>query len=318
MIPAYDAEAVHHLLDMPGCIGAVREAMARLSADGTAQPLRAVIEPGPGRMFALMPGCLVAPGGFGAKLLSIVEDPARPGRSRHLGIVVLFDRDSGAVRCTGDAESITAIRTAAASAVATAAMARPDARTAAIFGTGEQARSHVRAMATIRSFDEIAIWGRSEAAGRELIAELQPDLTVPLRFEPDPRAAAAGADVICTVTGAVTPILRSEWVRKGMHINVVGSGFAGPVEVDSALVARAWYIADSRHSALSAAAEFLAAKAAGLIADDHIRGEIGDVLNGTVTGRPDDEVVTIYKSLGHVVQDLAAMAYVDERARALV
>jgi ornithine cyclodeaminase len=138
-----------------------------------------------------------------------------------------------------------------------------------------------------------------------------------LRAEPCAHTAAAGADVICTVTGATTPILLGEWVRPGTHINVVGSGFAGPVEVDNALVARAWYIADSRRSALAAAAEFLEAKAAGRIGDDHIRGEIGDVLNGTVLGRPSDEAVTIYKSLGHVVQDLAAMAYVDDRAKAL-
>jgi ornithine cyclodeaminase len=317
MIPAYDAATIHRLLDMPGCIAVVRKAMARFSADATAQPLRSVTELEPGKLFALMPGSLVAPDGFGAKLLSIVGDPERPGRSRHLGLVVLFDRATGELRCTGDAESITAIRTAAASAVATDAMARPDARTAAVFGTGEQARSHVLAMAAIRPFEEIVVWGRSAAAAQELVVELQPEMSVLLRAEPCAHTAAAGADVICTVTGATTPILLGEWVRPGTHINVVGSGFAGPVEVDNALVARAWYIADSRRSALAAAAEFLEAKAAGRIGDDHIRGEIGDVLNGTVLGRPSDEAVTIYKSLGHVVQDLAAMAYVDDRAKAL-
>lgn len=317
MIPAYDAADIHRLLDMPGCIAAVRDAMARFSADGTPQPLRSVTELEPGKLFALMPGSLVAPDGFGAKLLSVVSDPERPGRSRHLGLVVLFDRATGELRCTGDAESITAIRTAAASAVATDALARPNARRAAVFGTGEQARSHVQAMALVRPFDEIVIWGRSADAAERLIAELQPDLAVSLRFEPDGRAAAAGADVICTVTGATTPILFNEWVRDGTHINVVGSGFVGPVEIDNALVARAYYVADSRLSALAAAAEFLDAKSAGLIDDDHIRAEIGEILNGTAPGRPCDAAVTIYKSLGHVVQDLAAMAYVDDRATAL-
>jgi len=312
MIRFYDAAAVHRLLDMPGCISAVRDAMARFSADGTPQPLRSITTIAPGKLFALMPGSLVAPQGMGAKVITAYAEPDRPGRSRHRGIVVLFDRDSGVPVALGDAEAITLIRTAAATAVATDALARPDARRAAIFGTGEQARSHVLAMAAVRPFEEIVVWGRSAAAAQALVAELAPKVAVPLRAEPDPRAAA-DADVICTVTGAATPILLDEWVRDGTHLNIVGSSHAGPVEIDSSLVARARYIADSRASALAAAAEFLVAKADGLIGDDHVRGEIGEVLNGAVAGREAAGQVTLYKSLGHIVQDLAALAYVDHK-----
>jgi ornithine cyclodeaminase len=312
MIRFYHAAAVHRLLDMPGCISAVRDAMARFSADGTPQPLRSITTIAPGKLFALMPGSLVAPQGMGAKVITAYAEPDRPGRSRHRGIVVLFDRDSGVPVALGDAEAITLIRTAAATAVATDALARPDARRAAIFGTGEQARSHVLAMAAVRPFEEIVVWGRSAAAAQALVAELAPKVAVPLRAEPDPRAAA-DADVICTVTGAATPILLNEWVRDGTHLNIVGSSHAGPVEIDSALVARARYIADSRASALAAAAEFLVAKADGLIGDDHVRGEIGEVLNGAVAGREAAGQVTLYKSLGHIVQDLAALAYADRK-----
>lgn len=310
MIRFFDSAAVHRLLDMPGCITAVRAAMAAFSTAGTPQPLRSITTLAPGKLFALMPGSLTAPDGMGAKVITAYTEPDRPGRSRHRGIVVLFDRDSGEPVALGDAEAITLIRTAAASAVATDALARPDARRAAIFGTGEQARSHVLAMAAIRPFEEIVVWGRSLAAAQALVADLAPQLAVPLRAEPDPQAAAAQADVICTVTGAQTPILLDAWVRDGTHLNIVGSSHAGPVEIDSPLVARARFIADSRASALAAAAEFLIAKEGGLIDDDHIAGEIGEVLNGTLTGRENPRQVTLYKSLGHIVQDLAALTYI--------
>lgn len=310
MIRFFDAAAVHRLLDLPGCIAAVRAAMAAFSAAGTPQPLRSITTLAPGKLFALMPGSLTAPGGMGAKVITAYAEPDRPGRSRHRGIVVLFDRDSGEPVALGDAEAITLIRTAAASAVATAALARADARRAVIFGTGEQARTHVLAMAAIRPFEEIVVWGRSYGAAAALVAELAPHVPMPLRAEADPQAAAAAADVICTVTGAATPILLDQWVRAGTHVNIVGSSHAGPAEIDGALVARARFIADSRASALAAAAEFLIAKADGLIGDDHIRGEIGDVLNGALPGRETDGQVTLYKSLGHIVQDLAALAYI--------
>lgn len=313
MIRFFDSDAVHRLLDLPGCITAVRAAMAAFSAVGTPQPLRSITTLAPGKLFALMPGSLTAPDGMGAKVITAYAEPDRPGRSRHRGIVVLFDRDSGDPVALGDAEAITLIRTAAASAVATDALACADARRAAIFGTGAQARAHVLAMAAIRPFEEIVIWGRSLAAAQALVADLAPKVAMPLRAEADPQAAAQ-ADVICTVTGAATPVLLNAWVRDGTHLNVVGSSHAGPVEVDSALVARARFIADSRASAVAAAAEFLVAKGEGLIDEDHIAGEIGDVLNGTVAGRETPQQVTLYKSLGHIVQDLAALTYIHALA----
>lgn len=315
MIRFYDAADVHRLLDLPGCIAAVRAAMAAFSADDAPQPLRSITTLAPGKLFALMPGSLAAPDGMGAKVITAYAEPDRPGRSRHRGIVVLFDRASGEPVALGDAEAITLIRTAAASAVATDALARPDARRAAIFGTGEQARTHVLAMAAVRPFEEIVVWGRSLGAAQALVAQLAPQVAVPLRAEADPQAAAAQADVICTVTGAATPVLLNAWVRDGTHLNIVGSSHAGPVEIDGALVARARFIADSRASALAAAAEFLDARAAGLVDDQHIRGELGDVVNGTIAGRETARQVTLYKSLGHIVQDLAALTYVHARGQ---
>lgn len=311
----YDAEQVEHWLDMRGCIGAVRETMARLSADSFEQPLRQIVSIRPGDLFALMPGSLVAPDGFGAKVITAFADKANPQRSQHRGIVVLFDRESGEPTCIADAGTITETRTAAATAVATDALARKDARTLAMFGTGSQARSHLQALPLVRDFAEVMVWGRSEASARGMMESMQAQVPVPLRYVADAREAAL-ADVICTVTSSREPVVLGDWVRPGTHVNIVGSSFAGPVEVDTTLVVKSRYFADSRKSVLAAGAEFLVAREAGLIGDNHIVGEIGEVLAGTIEGRRSGEELTLYKSLGHIVQDLAAAAYVDAKARA--
>lgn len=310
----YGPADVVRFLDMPGCIAAVREAMAMFSADAGDQPLRQIVTIAPGDLFGLMPGSLAAPGGFGAKVISVFADRTHPEHSHHRGVVLLFDRAAGELRCVADAAEITGRRTAAASAVATDALARRDARRLAIFGTGTQARSHLSALLLVRDFEEIWVWGRCEARARALIDAAGGEIGVPMRFVADAREAAR-ADVICTVTGSATPVLLGEWVQPGTHVNIVGSSYAGPVEVDGGLVAASRYFADSRASVLAAGAEFLAARAAGLIDDAHIVGEIGDVLNDTVAGRTGAGDITLYKSLGHIVQDLAAAAYIDDRAR---
>lgn len=313
-VPFYCAEEVRALLDYDGCIAAVRAAMADLSADGKPQPLRSIVEIAPARLFGLMPGTLAAPHGFGAKVLSVFADPAQPGRAPHRGVVVLFDRESGGLTCIADAGEVTEIRTAAASAIATDVLARADARTLAIFGCGAQAVSHVRALARVRPFGEVLVWGRSAPRAVAFAERMQSEAAIPVRAVAEAREAASAADVICTVTASPTPVLLGEWVRPGTHVNVVGSSYAGPVEIDHALVGMSRYVVDSRRSALAAAAEFLRAKEAGLIDDSHIVAEIGEVLLGRIPGRTSPRQVTVYKSLGHIVQDLAAVSYLHARA----
>jgi ornithine cyclodeaminase len=313
-VPFYGPEQVRAALDYDGCIAAVRAAMADFSAEGKPQPLRSIFELAPARFFGLMPGTLVAPHGFGAKVLSVFGDPARPGRSAHRGVVVLFDRDSGDVTCIADAGEVTEIRTAAASAVATDVLARQDARTLTVFGCGAQADSHIRALVRVRRFEEVLVWGRSVERAAGFAERMQREVGVSVRAAAEAQEAASAADVICTVTSSQTPVLLGEWVRPGTHVNVVGSSYAGPVEIDHALVQMSRYIVDSRRSALAAAAEFLLAKEAGLIDDSHIVAEIGEVLLGRIPGRRSPEEITVYKSLGHIVQDLAATTYLHARA----
>ena len=312
----YGANDVARWLDWPGCIAAVREAMAGLTAEGREQPLRSITALEPGKLFALMPGVAPARTGFGAKVLSVFDDPARPGRSRHRGGVLLFERESGEPVCFADAHEITRIRTGCASAVATDQLARRDARVLAIFGTGTQAEAHCHALRLVRRFERVVIWGRDPGRAATLAARLAAASGDTVVAVADAAEAAGQADVICTTTSSAAPVLRRAWLRPGTHVNAVGSSFPGPVEVDDELVVASRYVADSRRSALAAAAEFLKARAAGLVTDAHIVAEIGEVLLGRVAGREHDAQLTLYKSLGHVVQDLAAAAYVHRRATA--
>jgi ornithine cyclodeaminase len=312
-ISFYDAAQVEELLDYPGCIDAVRRAMIALSSGVRPQPLRQIFTVGDIQLLGTMPGELAALSTFGAKLVSVFADPERPGCTRHQGVVVAYDGKTGAVSCIADAEPITRIRTGCASAVATDALARKDAEVLAIFGTGVQADAHLRALPLVRDFREILLWGRSPEKTRRFAEQMSEELGRAITPVPDAREAASRADVICTVSSSAEPIVLGEWVKPGTHVNLVGSSYVGPVEVDSALVAKARYIADYRPGVLAQAAELAVARDAGLIDDSHVVDEIGEVLAGRIPGRENDEQVTIYKSLGHVAQDLASAAYLQTR-----
>jgi len=301
-----DREEVARRLTYDVCIPLVRDAMIALSRGETRQLLRSIIPLSEGRLFGVMPGALGAEAPFGAKLISVFHKNFAIGRQSHQGLVVLFDPETGEAVCVVHAGEITAIRTAAASAVATDALARPDSRCLAILGYGEQAATHARAICKVRNLESIVVWVRSLERAREFARRMEAELAVPVGAAAGVEAAVSSADIVCTLTAAPEPILLGAWVRPGTHVNVVGSSYAGPAEVDNDLVVRSRFIADSRESVLRQGAEFLRAKAAGLIGDEHIVAEIGQVLAGDVEGRRSAEEITVYKSLGHVVQDLAS------------
>ena len=301
-----DREEVARRLTYDVCIPIVRDAMIAFSRGETRQLLRSIIPLSNGRLFGVMPGAMGAQAPFGAKLISVFPENFSLGRQSHQGLVILFDPETGAPVCVVHAGEITAIRTAAASAVATDALARPDAHHLAILGYGEQAATHARAISKVCDLASISIWGRSRERARAFAARMQAEFAVPITVAGSVEEAVANADIICTLTSASEPILKGAWVRPGTHLNLVGSSYAGPTEVDNDLVARSRFIADSREGVLQQGGEFLRAKAAGLIGDDHIVAEIGQVLAGEVEGRRSPDEITVYKSLGHVVQDLAS------------
>jgi ornithine cyclodeaminase len=307
-----DAAAIRAVLTPSVTIALIREAMMGLSRGETIQSPRAVLELARDNKFGVMPAALSPEGPFGAKLIGVFGDPARPGRQAHHGLVVLFDGVSGRPLCVADAEEITLARTAAASAVATDTLARDDACTLAVFGSGAQARAHVRAIACVRPLDRVTIWGRSPDHAAALAAELRVETGLDVVAE-DSAEIAARADIICTVTTAAEPVLFSRWVADGTHVNLVGSSRPGPVEIDRDLLLRGRYVADSRAQALVEAAEYLRARAAGVVDETHIVAEIGEILLGRTAGRRDPAEVTLYKSLGHPVQDIAAVAFLHAR-----
>ena len=301
-----DGQEVRERLTYELCIPLVRQAMIALSRGETRQLLRSVIPLPDGHAFGIMPGALGGRDVFGAKLVSVFPDNFAKGLQSHQGVVVLFDGEDGAPVCVVHAGEITAIRTAAASAVATDALARADASRLAILGYGEQAGAHIRAISRVRRLEQVTVWGRGAERATAFAQRMGLELGLPIVAAPDARAAVTGADIVCTVTHAFEPILEGRWLAPGAHVNLVGSSVAGPVEADNEVVVRARFIADSREGVLAQGAEFLRAKAAGLVDDSHVVGEIGQVLDGALEGRQSPDQITVYKSLGHVVQDLAA------------
>ena len=301
-----DRDEIARRLTYDLCIPIVREAMIAFSKGETRQLLRSILPLADGRLFGVMPGAMGGRAVFGAKLISVFQGNFARGIQSHQGVVVLFDPDTGAPVCIAHAGEITAIRTAAASAVATDALARPDASRLALLGYGEQARTHARAIARVRKLSAITVWGRSAERAQAFAAEMQHELAAPITAAPSARVCVVDADIVCTVSSAKEPILEGKWLRPGAHVNIVGSSYAGPVEVDHDVVTKSRFFVDSREGVIAQGAEFLRARLDGLIADDHIAGEIGQVLAGAVPGRRSPEEITAYKSLGHIVQDLAS------------
>lgn len=301
-----DHDEVARRLTYEVAIPIVREAMIAFSTGQTRQLLRSIIPLAQGRMFGIMPGALGERAPFGAKIISVYPENFEAGLQSHQGVIVLFEPESGAPVCVVHAGEVTAIRTAAASAVATDALARPDASRMAILGYGEQARTHLRAIAKVRALDNVLVWGRAPERAEAFAREMSAEMGFQVGAAPDVQAAVAQADIVCTVSAASEPILKGGWLPPGVHVNLVGSSRAGPAEADDDVVRRSRFIADSREGVIAQGAEFLNAKAAGVVGDDHVVGEIGQVLAGQIDGRQSREQITVYKSLGHVVQDLAS------------
>jgi ornithine cyclodeaminase len=267
-------------------------------------------------MMGLMPGYLADPECFGVKLISLMPRNKPPQYSSHLGLVLLFEAEHGQPVALLDAAEITAIRTAAASGLATRLLARKEAGDLALLGAGEQARSHLEAMLCVRPLRRIRVWARDRDKAR-LFAEAQgARYRIAIETSATVREAIAGADIICTTTKSREPILQGDWLTPGVHLNLVGSSIATAAEVDTAAVVKARFFVDCRNSTVNEGGEYLQALKAGAITPEHIVAEIGEVANGSKVGRSSPLEVTLYKSLGIAPQDLASAHYVLEKARA--
>ncbi|WP_370223122.1 ornithine cyclodeaminase family protein [Pararhodobacter marinus] len=304
------------LLPMDEAIAVIDTTMRSVSKGDAELPLRHVVPVGGRNLMGVMSGALGDPACYGVKLVSLFPDNPAKGLSGHRGAVVLFDSEEGGAVAMMDAGLLTAIRTAAASAVATRALARPDASRLTIIGTGEQAEHHLAAMLAVRDIGTVRIVGRraeKAAAFADHARSLFPALDI--THGTDAQAAVDGADIVCTVTNAATPVLRGDWLEPGQHLNIVGASMPGKREIDDAVLQRAELFFDYRPSLLAQAEEIISGLKAGTITEADLKSEIGAVLAGG-QGRSDAQAITLYRSLGIVAQDLAAARHVLARAEA--
>lgn len=310
-------DAVTDLLTVDACIPVMRDTLAALARGAGFQPLRSIERPpGVAGMLGMMPGYVAEPApALGLKFLGIFGGNPAIGKDAHQGMVILLDASTGEPRAVLNASAITAIRTAAASAVATDALARADAHDLAVFGTSVQGAWHVRAIAAVRKLSRVRMTGRDAARGASVAAGLTDELGIPVTYEADARATVDGADIIVTATSATEPVMQRSWLAPGVHINAVGACIPTARELDTATVVDSRFFTDRRESAVNEAGDFvIAAREAGL-PPSHIVAEVGEVLNGTAPGRTTDDELTVFESLGLAVEDLAAGAYLVEAAR---
>jgi len=298
---------VETLLSMRECIAVMEEALRALARGDVHNPLRSAVR-GEGALgiLGLMPAWRggTAPY-YGLKEVCVFPgNPAR-GLDSHVGAVILHGGETGEPLLFANASAITAIRTAAVSAVATKLLARPDASVLAILGAGVQARSHLRAIPLVRDIKEVRVYSRTpaKAAGLgKVVGSVE--------------EAVRGADIVVTATSAREPIVKREWIGAGTHINAVGSSIAVAREVDSALVAASSLFVDRRESTINEAGDYLFAVREGAIAGpEHIRAELGELLLGTAAGRTSADEITLFKSLGLAIEDLASAAFLYDKAR---
>ena len=308
---------VRRLLPMSECIDLMHRTMVAVSEGRVVLPLRSIlVMPGDRGMMGMMPGYLADPECFGIKLVSLIPRNKPPEFSSHLGLVLLFEGEHGRPVALLDAAEITAIRTAAASGLATKLLARADAGDLTLLGAGEQARSHLAAMLAARTLRRVRIWARDPLKAKRFADAANLEHGIVIDVSATVREAVAGADIICTTTKAREPILLGEWISPGAHLNVVGSSIAAAAEIDTAAVVKSRFFVDRRESTLNEGGEYLRAMRAGAVTPQHILAEIGEVANGSKAGRESPADVTLYKSLGIAPQDLASAHYVLEKARA--
>lgn len=314
MIRLINAEAVNRLLPMPACIDLMRHAFRLAAAPETIQPIRQALPQPDGRgLMSMMPGYTDDPRWLGIKVVSVFPGNFGTPYGSHQGMILLFETGHGRPVAVLDGREVTAIRTAAASAAATDALARTDSRTLGLLGYGEQARTHVQAIRQVRRIDRVFVWGRHADRASAFARSVEQECEVEAVPVADARAAAE-ADIVCTTTAAVDPVLSGDWLVPGQHLNIVGSSIPSTAEVDSAALLRSRVFVDYLPSALELGGDIRRALAEGVMTETHIIGSVGDVLLGNATGRRDDQDITLFKSLGMVAEDLVAADHVLREA----
>ena len=309
-------QVVRQLLLMDECMTVMEQALMTLSRGDALNPLRwGMVLPERVGVIGMMPAYLADPAAMGVKVVSVMPHNHSAGYDSHQGTVLLFETKHGCLLAMLDASEITAIRTAAVSGVATRLLARSDAGDLAILGSGVQATTHLEAMLLARPLRRIRVWSRNTDHARRFATQMSKTHGRDIDVADSVHAAVEGADLICTTTAAPEPILKGDWLAPGAHINAVGSSVKYARELDTAAVVRSRLFVDRRESTVNEAGDFLFPKNEGAITDDHIVAEIGELLLKTATGRQTDREITLFKSLGLGVEDVASAWHIYQKAQ---
>jgi ornithine cyclodeaminase len=314
-----DSSQISELLRMEDCIDLMAGALTALARGEVFQPLRTITRPPDARgLLALMPAYRAGEdGAFGLKAICVFPGNPAQGKDAHQGAVMLFSRETGELLALMNASEITAIRTAAVSAVATRLLAREDAENLAIIGAGVQARTHLAALACVRSIKRARVACRNIEHAQRLADEMRSQVSFPIEPVPTNEEAVRDADLIVTATSSLEPVINKDWISPGAHVNAIGTHSPSSREVDSGTMAVARIFVDRRESALNEAGDYLLAAKEGVVTPDSIVAEIGELLMiGAKSGRTSESEITLFKSLGLAIEDVACADYLFKKASA--
>jgi len=308
---------VHELLPMRDCIDVMRRAFAGMATSRFVQPARIIAwQPDRTGAIAAMPAWLGEPLALGAKLISVFPQNRQAGMESHQGLVALFETQHGALRAILHAGAITAIRTAAVSGLATRLLANADAGILAILGSGTQARTHLQAMLEARRIRTVRVWSRNPENARAFAQQAASEHSSDVTAVDTVRNAVDGAEIVCTVTGSTAPILEGRWLADGAHVNAVGSSVPPFRELDTEAIVRGKLFVDSRESALREPDDIRVPLAEGAIQESDLLADLAQLASGQHPGRTSKTEITIFKSVGLAIEDLAAANAIYERALA--
>lgn len=299
---------------MQECISVMEKMFRSLAKGESIQPLRSLMWlPDRKGLLGMMPGYDKTDGVMGIKLISVFHGNREKGYPSHQGVVVLFDSDNGQPLMIFDASEITALRTAAASALATKLLSRENSGSLSIIGSGEQAERHIESILLVRNIRQINIWSRNEKNAAGLASKISDRYNISIVVHKNVKDAVKDADIICTVTSSPEPVVLGDWINKGTHINAVGSSTPATRELDTNAVLKAKLYTDCHESILNESGDFLIPKKEGAITDNHIRGDLGEVLLGTKRGRENKDEITLFKSLGIASEDISSCWHIYQK-----
>jgi len=311
-------EKIASLLTMNECISVMEKMFHSLANKECIQPLRSMMWlPNKTGLLGMMPGYAESLGVMGIKVISVFHGNRNEGYPSHQGVVILFDAKHGQPLMIFDAAEITAIRTAAVSAIATRLLSRENSELLAIIGSGEQAERHIEAISLVRKIKHINLWSRNEKNATKLVKKISGVYSIPISIKKNAQEAIENAGIICTVTSSAQPVVMGDWISNGAHINAVGSSTAAARELDTTAIVRSKLFTDCYESLFNEAGDFLIPKKEGVVSDGDVKAELGEVIEGIKKGRESKEDITVFKSLGIAAEDIFSAWHIYQKIKSI-